>query len=58
MYLGVDEGEVGGGGARVDGPVEVYYAGGVGVCEKSVLLGFVAWMGGGFAGLFVVELAY
>lgn len=47
--LGVDESEVGGGGAGVDGPVEVDDAWGVGVCEEGMLLSFVAWMGGGFA---------
>ena len=53
----MDEGEVGGGGPGVDGPVEVDDVGRVGVGEEAVLLGF-AWMGGGFADCFVVGLAY
>lgn len=44
---GVDGREVCCWGPRVDGPVEVDDAGGGGVGQEGLLLGF-AWMGGGF----------
>lgn len=53
---GVDGGEVGGWRARVRGPVEEDYAGGVGVGEEGVLLDF-AGMRCGFAGFLMVGFA-
>ena len=54
---GVDGGEVCGGRAGVDGPVEIDDAGGVGIGEECVLLGF-AWMRGGFTDWWVVNLCW